>query len=50
MMNLYYFYTLKALWDGKGKIKMYYGMPRVNMQLSGNRSIKNTVFPSLTPI
>ena len=25
-MKLYYFHTLKALWDGQGKIKMYYGM------------------------
>ena len=29
------FYTLKALWDGLGKIKMYYGMSRVKKQLSG---------------
>ena len=28
-MKLYYFYTLKALWDGQGIIKMYYGMSRV---------------------
>ena len=28
-MNLYYFYTVKALWDGQGKIKMHYGMSRV---------------------
>ena len=28
-MKLYYFYTLKALWDGQGKIKMYYGMSRL---------------------
>ena len=32
-------YTLKALWDGQGKIKMYYGMSRVKKQLSGKRSI-----------
>ena len=38
-MKLYYFYTLKALWDGQGKIKMYYGMSRVKKQLSGKRSI-----------
>ena len=25
-MKLYDFYTLKAQWDGQGKIKMYYGM------------------------
>ena len=34
IMKLYYFYTLKALWDGQGKIKMYYGMSRVKKQLS----------------
>ena len=38
-MKLYYFYTLKALWDGQGKIKMYYGMFRVKKQLSGKRPI-----------
>ena len=39
IMKLYYFYTLKALWDGKGKIKIYYEMSRVKKQLSGKRSI-----------
>ena len=34
-MKLYYFHTLKGLWDGQGKIKMYYGMSRVKKQLSG---------------
>ena len=38
-MKLYYFYTLKAMWDGQGKSKMYYGMSRVKKQLSGKRSI-----------
>ena len=38
-MKLYYFYTLKALWDPQGKIKMYYGMSRVKEQLSGKGSI-----------
>ena len=33
IIRLYYFYTLKVLWDGKGKIKMYYGMSRVKKQL-----------------
>ena len=33
-MKLYYFHTLKELWDGQGKIKMHYGMPRVKKQLS----------------
>ena len=28
IMKLYYFYTSKELWDGQGKIKMYYGMSR----------------------
>ena len=39
IMKLYYFYTLKALQDGQGKIKMYCGMSRVKRQLSGKRSI-----------
>ena len=39
IMKLYYFYTLKALWDGQGKIKMYYGMSSVKKQLSRKRSI-----------
>ena len=38
-MKPYYVYTLKALWDGQGKIKIYYGIPRVKKQLSGKRSI-----------
>ena len=38
-MKLYYFHTLKALWDGQCEIKMYYGMPRVKMQLLGKRPI-----------
>ena len=38
-MELYYFHTLKALWDGLGKIKLYYGKSRVKRQLSGKRSI-----------
>ena len=39
IIKLYYFHTLKALWDGQGKIKMYYGISRVKKQLSGKRSI-----------
>ena len=35
IVKLYYFYILKALWDGQGKIKMYYGMYRFKKQLSG---------------
>ena len=38
-MKLHYFYTLKAMWDGQGKIKMYYGMPMVKKQLLQKRSI-----------
>ena len=26
-MKLYYFYTLKTLWNGQGKTKMYFGCP-----------------------
>ena len=29
IIKLYYSHALKALWDGQGKIKMYYWMPRV---------------------
>ena len=39
IMKIYYFYTLKALWDGQGKIKMYYEISKVKRQLSGKRSI-----------
>ena len=28
IMKLYHFYTLKAVWDSKGKNKMYYEMSR----------------------
>ena len=38
-IKLYYFHTLKTLWDGQGKIKMYYGMPKVKKQLSRKRAI-----------
>ena len=54
IMKLYYFYTLKALWDGQGKIKMYYEMSSVKKQLSGKRSIlrgdqawNRYIYPSL---
>ena len=36
-MKPYYFYTLKALWNGQGKIKMYYGMCTVKKQLVAKR-------------
>ena len=39
-MKVYYFHTLKVLWDSKDEIKMYYGMSRVKKQLSGKRSIE----------
>ena len=39
IMKLYYFHTLKTLWDGQGKIKVYYGMSKVKTQLSRKRSI-----------
>ena len=38
-MKLYYFHTLNVLWDGQGKIEMYYRMCRVKQQLQGKRSI-----------
>ena len=31
--KLYYFHTLKALWDDLDKIEMYYGMLRVKKRL-----------------
>ena len=46
-MKLYSFYTLKAMWDGQGKIKMYYGMSRVKKQLSGKSSIVSMLFSLL---
>ena len=39
-MKLYYFHTLKALWDGQGKIKVYDETSGVKKQQSGKRSIK----------
>ena len=41
IMKFHYIYTLKALWDGQGKIKMCYGMSRVKKQLSGKKFIEN---------
>ena len=38
-MKIYYFHTLKALWDGQGKIKMHYEMSRLKKQLPGKRSL-----------
>ena len=39
IIKLYYLHALKALWDGHGKIKMYYVMSGVKKQLTGKRSI-----------
>ena len=36
-MKFYYFYTLKTLWDGQGKIKVYYGMSRVKKVAFGKK-------------
>ena len=41
IIKLYHFQTLKALWDGQGNIKVYYGTPRVKKKLSGKRYIIN---------
>ena len=49
-IKLYYFHTLKALWDGQGKIKTYFGISRVKKQLSGKRSIQLYVTVSWFPI
>ena len=40
IIKLYYTHTLKALWNGQGKIKMHYGMSRIKKQLSGKRSLE----------
>ena len=42
-IKLYCFHTLKALWDGQGKINMYYGISKIKRQLSGKRSIVITI-------
>ena len=44
IIKLYYFHSSKALWDGQGKIKVYYGMSRVKKQLSGKRSIISIIY------
>ena len=36
IVKLYYFYILKALWDGQSKIEMYYGMSRLKAAI-GNK-------------
>ena len=38
-MKLYYFHTFKTMWDGQGKIEMYYGMSKVKKQLTEKTSI-----------
>ena len=43
-MKLYYFYILKALQDGQGKIKRYYGICRVKKQLSRKTSIEEELY------
>ena len=40
-MKLYYFYTLETLWNGQGKIKMYYWISRLKKQLLRKRSIED---------
>ena len=47
IIKLYY---LKALWDGQGKTKMYYGMYRVKKQLPGKRSIANHAWLKIAPL
>ena len=39
IVKFYCCYTLKALWDGQGKIKMYYVMSKVENLLSEKRSV-----------
>ena len=38
-MKIYLFYTLKALWDNQGKIKMYYGMVNVKKAAIGKKCL-----------
>ena len=38
---------LLSYWDDQGKIKMYYGMPRVKKQLSGKWFIHTSINSSL---
>ena len=42
IMELYYFRTSKAIWDGQGKTKIDYGMSSVKKQLLGKGSITAT--------
>ena len=39
IMKIYLFYTLKAVWDNQGKIKMYYGMPNVIKATIGKKCL-----------
>ena len=43
-MKCYYFYTLKTLWDGQGKIKMYYEMSRVKKVAFGKKVYSHSLF------
>ena len=49
IMKLYYFYTLKALRDSQGKIKMYYWMSKVKKQLSGKKHPQIHIFVQHNP-
>ena len=46
IIKLYYLHILKALWDGQGKIKMYYGMSGVKKQAT----IGKKVYYKITPL
>ena len=43
-MKCYYFYTLKTLSDGQGKIKMYYEMSRVKKVAFGKKVYSHSLF------
>ena len=49
IMKFYYFHTLKALWDGQGKIKVYHGIARFKEQLS-RKSSSHMNFCEMLPV
>ena len=38
-MKIYFFYTLKVLWDNQGKIKIYYGVLNVKKAVIGKKCL-----------
>ena len=48
IMEFYYFYTLKALWNGHGKIKKCYGISSVKKQLLGKGILRLSCHSAVT--